>query len=321
MNARRSTWNLNGLCCWLLIAAVACGFGWTVAGCKKADKQADAQRQNGSASGPPRDLAAFRAKHPTRLRRHGPPPKSWQDPTPLRVPPGVKEVTYASDGLQLKAWLSQIPNDGKQHPAVVFCHGEFWFGNEDWDVLKPFLDAGFVVMTPRVRAENGNPGEFEYYYGEVNDVIAAGQFLAGQPGIDKSRLFISGHSAGGDLSLLAAMMPNPFAMSAPISPGMDMRVLAKLPDARHRQLVVFNAGDPSEIEARNAVAFVSSLRCPVALFVGDSDWGSDMQEQFVDLARSAGKEATHTVVRGNHGEALPNSIPEIIERFRNWTPR
>src|SRR5690242_13516263 len=118
-----------------------------------------------------RDLHEFRAAHPTHLQRHGPPPTAWQDPTPLKLPTGGKEVTYESDGLKLKAWLSDIPADGKLHPAVVFCHGGFWFGNEDWDVLQPFLDAGYVVMAPRVRGENGNPGDFEYYYGEVNDVV------------------------------------------------------------------------------------------------------------------------------------------------------
>jgi dipeptidyl aminopeptidase/acylaminoacyl peptidase len=266
------------------------------------------------------ELHEYRAAHPTHLQRQGPPPAAWQDPTPLKLPRGVKEVTYDSHGLKLKAWLSAIPDDGKTHPAVVFCHGGFWFGNEDWEVLQPFLDAGYVVMAPRVRAENGNPGDFEYYYGEVDDVIAAGRFLAEQKGVDKSRVFISGHSAGADLATLAAMLPNPFAMSAPIGAALEMRVLAKLSDSRHKQLVVFDPNNPYEVGARCAMLFTASLKCPIALFHGDQDWGDTLQQQFVALARQSNKDATLTVVPGNHGQSLPNAIPGIIMLFNKYQP-
>src|SRR5689334_22783552 len=214
----------------------------------------------------PFDLMTFRAEHPTHLTRHGPPPEEWQDPRPLKLPAGVSEVTYTSGDLKLKAWLSDIPNDGKLHPAVVFCHGGFWFGNEDWDVLKPFIEAGFIVMAPRLRAENGNPGDFEFYYHEVDDVIAAGNFLAEQTGVDKSRLFVSGHSAGGDLSTLAAEAPNPFVMSAPIGASLSILPMALSKNPRYSQLVVFDPKNIVEIEARSAIMFTSGLKVPIVLF-------------------------------------------------------
>jgi dipeptidyl aminopeptidase/acylaminoacyl peptidase len=259
--------------------------------------------------------------HPTKLTVHGPPPAAWQDPTPLQVPDGVREITFESDGLKLKARLSAIPDDGQLHPAVVFCHGGFWFGNEDWEVLKPFIDAGLVVLAPRVRGENGNPGEFEYYYGEVDDVIAAGRFLAEQKGIDKQRVFVSGHSAGADLATLAVMLPNPYAMAAPISPTLDMRLMVKQKDERHKQLVVFDAADPDEVESRCAMLFTASLRAPIALYHGDKDWGMKLPVQFVALAHYFKKEATVTTVPGTHGQALPNSIPGIIKLFQEFQPK
>ncbi len=51
-----------------------------------------------------RDLQAYRVAHPTHLQRHGPPPKAWQDPTPLELPSGVKEVTYTSNALKLRTF-------------------------------------------------------------------------------------------------------------------------------------------------------------------------------------------------------------------------
>jgi dipeptidyl aminopeptidase/acylaminoacyl peptidase len=266
------------------------------------------------------DLAEYRAMFPTKLTRHGPPPRAWQSPGPLKLPSGVKEVTFQSGSLDLKGWLSQVPEDGQNHPAVVFCHGGFWFGNSDWDVLRPFIDEGFVVMAPRVRGENGNPGDFEYYYGEVDDVIAAGRFVAGLKGIDRSRIFVSGHSAGGDLATLSVMVDSPFAISAPIGATLDMRIMARATDDRHKQLVVFDPNDVHEVEARCAMLFTASLRSPIILFHGDRDWGGSLQTQFVNLARKSNRNATLVVVEGNHGQSLPNAIPKIIDAFRAYVP-
>ena len=44
-----------------------------------------------------------------------------------------------------------------------------------------------------LRAENGNPGVYEGFYGEVDDAVAAGRFLASLPFVD-GRLPRSGGS-------------------------------------------------------------------------------------------------------------------------------
>jgi dipeptidyl aminopeptidase/acylaminoacyl peptidase len=43
-------------------------------------------------------------------------------------------------------------------------------------------------MTPTLRGENGNPGNFECFYGEVDDVIAAGRYLATLPYVDPKHI-------------------------------------------------------------------------------------------------------------------------------------
>ena len=71
----------------------------------------------------------------------------------------------------------------------------------------PFLAAGFAVMTPTLRGENGNPGSFELFYGEVDDAEAAVRFLAAQPRIDSKRIYTFGHSVGGGISALLSLRP------------------------------------------------------------------------------------------------------------------
>jgi hypothetical protein len=36
-----------------------------------------------------------------------------------------------------------------------------------WEDAKPYRDAGFVVMTPMLRGENGQAGAWSYFYDEV----------------------------------------------------------------------------------------------------------------------------------------------------------
>ena len=70
-------------------------------------------------------------------------------------------IYYQSEDLQHEAWISDAHSGEVQRPAVVYILGVAAFGAMDWDDAKAHLDAGFVVMTPMLRGENGNPGYYE----------------------------------------------------------------------------------------------------------------------------------------------------------------
>ena len=43
-------------------------------------------------------------------------------------------------------------------------------------MAQPYRDAGYIVMIPILRGENGQPGFYTMFYDEVDDVLgAAGQ--------------------------------------------------------------------------------------------------------------------------------------------------
>ena len=139
-----------------------------------------------------------RAAHVTRLRRHGPAPGSWK---PQVVPPDVTALRYPADGRTLQAWFAAPPGLTRC-PALLYFHGEFSFTAWDFAQVRPFLAAGFCVMTPSLRGENGNPGDFELLRGELDDAIAALRWLAARPEVDPDRIYTLGHSVGGGLSAL-----------------------------------------------------------------------------------------------------------------------
>jgi hypothetical protein len=139
----------------------------------------------------------------TNLTRRGPAPQDYEVESPFA---GVQEVQYPSDGMQLKAWVYRPQGAPGPHPALVFFHGGFAFGSGDLEACRPFMDAGFIVMAPMLRGENGNPGDFELFLGEVDDARAAVKWLAGQPDVDPARIYTFGHSVGGGVSAMLSLL-------------------------------------------------------------------------------------------------------------------
>ena len=152
------------------------------------------------------DYAEARRNFQTVLQRHGPSPQDFQ---PLGSPFGASRLSYQSGGLTLTAYISPPPADGVKHPAVLFLHGGFAFGDDDWEMARPYRDAGFVVLAPVLRGENGQPGDFTLFFEEVNDVLAAAEALSQVSYVDVQHMFVAGHSAGGTLAALAAMAGGP----------------------------------------------------------------------------------------------------------------
>ncbi len=129
-------------------------------------------------------------------------------PADLFVP-----VTYASGAMQLQGFVTPNPKDGKRHPLIIWLTGgdtnsldNFWTeGSPDNDQsASAFRKAGMVMMFPTLRGGNTNPGKREYFWGEVDDVIAAVLYAAKLPYVDPTRIYLGGHSTGATLALLVA---------------------------------------------------------------------------------------------------------------------
>lgn len=257
------------------------------------------------------DLATARKGFVTKLRVKGPAPQEYKPETP---PAGVRQVEYSSGTLKLKGWLSADPGDGKRRPAVVFLHGGWSFAAEDWLDAEPFTRAGFVLFMPTLRAENGNPGGYESFYGEVDDAIAAGEFVKALPYVDGKNVFVAGHSVGGVLTTLVAMMPSSYKSAAALSGYVDMEVWAA---AYPAEGVPYDRKNRQEVRLRNPLAFASSLRCPITLYV-DKD-AREVNDRLAKAARKAGKECELVSVPGDHQGMVKPAVNKAIEQFRKAT--
>jgi dipeptidyl aminopeptidase/acylaminoacyl peptidase len=260
------------------------------------------------------DYALARSRFQTRLLRKGPSP---QKASPVKPPAGVSDIEYHSGDLRLKAWIRRPADETRKHPAVLFLHGGFAFDYpDDWDISQPYRDAGFVVLTPILRGENGQPGPFSFFYDEVDDALAAGDYLSKQPYVDANRLYVAGPSAGGTLALLAAMTSKRFRAVASFSASPDQVLLCK--HAKHAARdVPFDIRDRRELQLRSPLAYATSLKCPARIYYGSQEPHFSATSQLTaKLAKGQGLDVEAVEVKGDHSSSVPPAIKLSIAFFR-----
>ena len=259
-----------------------------------------------------KDLATDRKAHPTRITKKLSAPQNFE---PFDTPARSKLVRYRSGKLKLPALVSADPGDKKKHPAVVFAHGGFAFGTSDWDQCQAYRDAGFVVMTPILRGENDASGTFELFYGEVDDLVAAGRHVAKLSYVDRDRVFIAGHSIGGTHAALAAMVDSPYRAAASFSGS--FYALERTSELGDR--TPFDWHDSRETRLRSPVYYGSSLRCPLKLYYGEAEatWFEEETALLVNRAIDAKKSCSSEIVPGDHWQAVAPAILSSIEFFNS----
>ncbi len=255
--------------------------------------------------------AQARAKFESHLARTGPAPQGYSTIVP---PAGVREIPFRSGALMLKAWVSAPPANGERRPAVLFLHGGFSFGEDDWAMSQPYRDAGFVVLTPMLRGENGQPGSYSMFFGETDDVLAAADALAALRYVRADRLFLAGHSVGGTLTMLAAMRTSRFRAAASFSGSPDQMAWGKA----QPKLVPFDLNDASEFNIRSPIAYPSSFQVPTRLYFGSEEgYFAGITNRLAQLAQGAGRDVRAAVVPGDHMSAVAEEMKQSIVFFHD----
>jgi len=254
------------------------------------------------------DYATARKGFRTRLTKIGPSPDA---PEPLDAPPGAERIAYHSDGLELTAWISPAQR-GRLQPGLLYLHGGNVLGAGHWDLTLLYRQAGYTVLMPALRGENGQDGSFSGFYDENADVLAAANHLSGLPGVDPDRIFLAGHSIGGTQVLLASMSSAMFRGATSFSGGSDAwRFFAHFPE-----MICFDTTNQHEFEMRSAVSFAGSFKCPVRLFHGSKETRLVPTTQLtVQRARNAGLDVETAVIEGDHFSALREESERSLAFF------
>lgn len=239
-----------------------------LAGCsKKAEEPAPLSTSKGTSKEEPGSLADARRGFQTKLLRtettKGPPP----------APPAalLRTVQYETPAGKMSAYLGVAPADGRKRPAIVWITGGdsntiddgCWAdGPADNDQsASAFRKAEILTMYPALRGGSGNPGVKEAFFGEVDDILAAADFLAKQESVDPARIYLGGHSTGGTLALLTAEVSGRFRATFAFGAVNDVQEYgeASLP---------FDTTNPREVQLRAPGRWLASVRSEVFVLEG-----------------------------------------------------
>jgi dienelactone hydrolase len=216
------------------------------------------------------NFAAARAEYKTKLSFASGDTAAAPEP-----PAGIfRKLTYPSGVGPLAAYLTPDPGDGRKHPAIVWITGgdsnalgEMWgpADPKDDQTAAAFRKAGLVLMVPSLRGGNNNPGVRQGFAGEIDDVIAAADFLAQQRYVDPTRIYLGGHSTGGTLVVLTAEATDRFRATFAFGP-LHQATLHRLFEQTD-----FDKIDDREWLLRAPIYWLASVKKPLFVLEGNKN--------------------------------------------------
>jgi dipeptidyl aminopeptidase/acylaminoacyl peptidase len=195
---------------------------------------------------------------------------------------------------------------GKRYPGLVAVHGgyHFSFNEEFFSYIERALAEGYIVIFPEYRGSRGYGAEHykaqDYGGKDVDDILAAADYLASRPNIDPERLGIVGRSRGGMIALLAIeRAPKKFRAAVDVVGIADFVAYMSYKPEYRRQDVAKTprfGGTPAEnlpayIDA-SPIAHVDKLETPLLIHATTFDRTVPVQlhtERLIDALKARGK--------------------------------
>ena len=194
----------------------------------------------------------------------------------------VYEITYISDGLRVKGYLS-LPNTPGRHPAMIWCRG----GNQNYGLAEYFQISnytswlGWVAVGSQYRGNMGGQGKDQFGGDDVDDVVNLIPLLKNLPEVDPNRIGITGESRGGMMAYETLRKQtqagtNDIKVAVIVSGSADLFFQAKKqPDMLNGVFIPLIGGTPEQLpqeyERRSAVRWANDINVPILLQHGDQD--------------------------------------------------
>ena len=190
-------------------------------------------------------------------------------------------VNYPSKLGEMPMYITAKENNGKKYPAIIYLNGGFGgIGDSEfgWDEESPknnYQGAGafkrddFVLAIPSARGENANPGKYEMFYGEIEDLEEARKYVASLPYVDPNRIYLVGHSTGGTKAVLLSEYSKGFRAVFAMGAATELMSLEKYDYAGMNP--PFDRTNPREIAVRSSLRYMRSITSPTFHFEGKDD--------------------------------------------------
>jgi dipeptidyl aminopeptidase/acylaminoacyl peptidase len=234
----------------------------------------------------------------------------------------------------ISAWVYVTRNMQRngQNAAIVYIHG----GPKSQSVdsfnrfIQHIVNQGYMVIAPNYRGSTGYGKAFEGANlfdmggGDLQDVLAAADFLKQTGYPDPKKIIAMGGSYGGYMTMMAVTKaPDVWAAGVPIVPFVNWFTEIENEDPVLQQSDLATMGDPKKnpefFRERSPIFFVDRIKAPLLLLAGGHDPRCPREEtiQVVDAIKKHGGVADYKIYENEgHGFA---KVENQIDAYRRVT--
>ena len=247
-------------------------------------------------------------------------------------------VHYPSrDGKWTISALLYVPRNMQRNgknAAIVYIHGgpAAQSVNSFNRFIQHIVNQGYIVIAPNYRGSTGYGKEFQQANlfdmggGDLQDVLAATDFLMATGYPDKKKLVVMGGSYGGYLSMMAVTKaPELWAAGVPIVPFVNWFTEIQNEDPILQQSDRATMGDPEKnpdfFRERSPFFFVDKIKAPLLLLAGAHDPRCPPEEttQIVEAVKKLGGIAEAKIYENEgHGFAKVENQIDAYQRVTNF---
>src|SRR5580704_8451867 len=190
-----------------------------------------------------------------------------------------------------------------EHPAIVYVHGGP--AAQTMNTFNRFIqymaNQGYIVIAPNYRGSTGYGKEFQQANlfdmggGDLQDVLAAADWIKQTGYVDPKKLILMGGSYGGYLTMMGVTKaPAMWAAGVPIVPFVNWFTEIQNEDPVLQQSDLATMGDPEKNKAlfhdRSPIFFVDQIKAPLFLLAGGNDprCPEEESQQVIDAIKKRG---------------------------------
>jgi dipeptidyl aminopeptidase/acylaminoacyl peptidase len=247
-------------------------------------------------------------------------------------------VHYPSrDGKWTISAFVYVPYDmvrNGQNAAIVYVHGgpTAQTLNSFNRFVQHMVNAGYMVIAPNYRGSTGYGKEFQQANlfdmggGDLQDVLAAADFIKQTGFLDPKKIALVGGSYGGYMTMMGVTKaPDVWAAGVPIVPFVNWFTEIENEDPVLQQSDMATMGDPKKNEAlfrdRSPIFFVDQIKAPLLLLAGGHDPRCPHEEsqQVVDAIKKRGGVVEYKVYENEgHGFARVENQIDAYKRAADF---
>jgi len=226
-----------------------------------------------------------------------------------------------------------LPRNG-QHPAIVYVHGgpTAQTMNTFNRFVQFMANQGYLVIAPNYRGSTGYGKEFQQANlfdmggGDLQDVLAAADWIKQTGYVDPKKLILMGGSYGGYLTMMGVTKaPELWAAGVPIVPFVNWFTEIQNEDPVLQQSDMATMGDlvknKALYEDRSPINFVDQIKAPLYLLAGGHDPRCPRTEaqQVVDAVKKRGGVVEYKVYENEgHGFAKVENQIDAYKRVADF---